>query len=255
MIRVCPLASGSKGNALFIEVHNTRILIDAGIGVRTLEARLNALHTSLSEIDAILVTHEHSDHVSGLDTILNRFPIPVIANCETAKAIAADLNYCPKFKLFTTGEPFHFQDLYITPFSIQHDTFDPVAFTIETPDHKIGVCTDLGFPTSLVQHHLQECTLLFLESNHEPDMVMACSRPETYKQRVLSRSGHLSNQESADLIAKVLSPKLTQIYLAHLSQECNSPEKALQVLQRTLGNIDIPVRIAVQDTASEVWHG
>ena len=129
--------------------------------------------------------------------------IPILANHETAKGIVNTFHDCPKFKIFSTGETFEFGDLEIHPFSIQHDTLDPVAFTIRLDHLKLGFCTDLGFATSLVQTRLQGCDYLYLESNHQPDMVLASNRPLIYKQRVLSRSGHLSNEDCGNLLAEV----------------------------------------------------
>ena len=191
-------------------------------------SRLAEIDVDLSEIQAILISHDHTDHIAGLKTLGFRYGIPVLANVETAKGIYAALGDCPKFKIFTTGEPFTFGDIEILPFSIQHDTVDPVAFTLKTADIKVGVCTDLGCVTTSVRSNLQECDFLVVESNHEPSMVHASARPMVYKQRVLSKSGHLSNEQSADLIKDVMGKKLKHVHLAHLSQECNTPQKALE---------------------------
>ncbi len=230
----CPLASGSKGNCVYLGTGQTKILIDAGISAKALQARLGEINVDLAEIDAILITHEHTDHIQGLKTLAYKMGIPVLANHETAKGIVDVFHDCPKFKIFSTGESFEFGDLEIHPFSIQHDTLDPVAFTIKTGSLKLGFCTDLGFATTLVQSKLQECDYLYLESNHQISMVHASSRPMIYKQRVLSRSGHLSNEACGTLLSQVYNPKLKHVHLAHLSSECNSPETALQVVNRIL---------------------
>ena len=253
MIGFCPLASGSKGNCLFIGSKNTRLLIDAGLSLKMTEERLSLLGISLKEIDAILITHEHTDHIKGVSRIAVNYNIPVFANCETAKAIYDTVQECPRFKIFSTGEPFEFGDIEIHPFSIQHDTLDPVAFTFFIENHKIGVCADLGFVTSLVKNQLKKCDFLYIESNHEPSMVHASSRPVVYKQRVLSRQGHLSNQECAELLKEVVHPLLKHIHLAHLSQECNHPDLALKIAQNTLEqyNYQGSVSIAFQDKISK----
>lgn len=230
----CPLASGSKGNCVYLGAGKTKVLIDAGISAKAIQSRLSEINVDLSEIDAILITHEHTDHIQGLKTLAYKMGIPVLANHETAKGIVEAFHDCPKFKIFSTGETFEFGDLEIHPFSIQHDTLDPVAFTIKTGNLKLGFCTDLGFATTLVQSKLQECDYLYLESNHQPSMVHASSRPMIYKQRVLSRSGHLSNEACGTLLSQVYHPKLKHVHLAHLSSECNSPETALQVVHQIL---------------------
>jgi len=252
----CPLASGSKGNSIFFGSSETKILIDAGLSGRATTARLAEIGVELSEIEAILITHDHSDHIQGLKTLACKFGIPVLANAETAKGIYALLGICPKFHIFTTGESFQFKDLKIHPFSIQHDTPDPVAFTIETGGVKVGFCTDLGFATTLVKKRLEGCDYLYIEANHEPHMVHACNRPMVYKQRVLSRSGHLSNAACADLLAELVHDELKHIHLAHLSQECNNPQTAIDTVKKRLEALgrDIKVSIAPQEKVGDAIH-
>ena len=173
----CPLASGSKGNCIYVGTDKTKILIDAGLSARAISERLSEIHVSLDEIDAILITHEHTDHIRGLEQLACRRSIPVFANSDTARGIYEVLGICPTFKIFSTGEPFEFQDLEIHPFSIQHDTFDPVAFTIKVDGLKLGFCADLGFATTLVKSALKNCDYLYIEANHQPSMVHASPRP------------------------------------------------------------------------------
>ncbi|MDR3624252.1 MAG: MBL fold metallo-hydrolase [Chlamydiales bacterium] len=245
----CPLASGSKGNSIFFGTENTKILIDAGLSAKAIKARLSEIRVDIADIDAILISHEHGDHIQGLRVLAFQLGIPVFTNSETARGIHAYFNDSPKLKLFSTGESFEFKDIEIHPFSIQHDTLDPVAFTLRTKETKIGVCTDLGFVTSLVEHHLQNCDYLYVEANHEPSMVHASSRPMVYKQRVLGRNGHLSNEACGKLLQRVIHPKLKHVYLAHLSSECNSPEKALMVVKSHLPeNTSFEISIAPQAT-------
>lgn len=241
----CPLASGSKGNSIYVGTEQTKILIDAGISTKMLKERLAEIEVDISEIDAILITHEHSDHIQGLKVLAYKLGIPILANNETAKGIVSAFHECPKFKIFATGETFEFGDMEIHPFSIQHDTLDPVAFTIKTAGLKLGFCADLGFATSLVQNHLKECDYLYVEANHEPSMVHASPRPMVYKQRVLSRTGHLSNEACAHLLLEVAHAGLKQVKLAHLSSECNSPEKALHVIQTILAEKGMAIDMCV----------
>lgn len=252
----CPLASGSKGNSLYLASRSTKLLIDAGISMRQLVLRLAEIGQKLEEIDAIVITHEHTDHVQGLSVLADKLGIPILANSDTAKAIAEQTGRRFPFKIFTTGEGFTFGDIALHPFSIQHDTVDPVAFTAHLEGIKVGICADLGFATSLVKTHLQECDVLYLESNHEPSMVHACSRPMSYKQRVLSRQGHLSNEQAAELLLDVLHPKLKKIYLAHLSSECNHPEVALKAAREALekGGLETDLVVAYQEKVSELIH-
>ncbi len=250
MIGFCPLASGSKGNCIYLGTEHTKILIDAGISGKGIKNKLQEIGVSIEEIDAILVTHEHSDHIMGLKVLAKRMNIPILANSETAKGISVYLNHVPKFKIFATGETFEFGDLEIHPFTIQHDTPDPVAFTIKTGAHKMGFCTDLGFATTLVEQKLKNCDFLYLEANHTPSMVHASARPLIYKQRVLGRHGHLSNEDCAALVEKLLHDQLKKIYLAHLSDECNAPEAALATVRKAIGNYKIDLSVAHQNQIS-----
>lgn len=252
----CPLASGSKGNCIFLSSGKTKILIDAGISAKSLKAKLEEINVDLAEIDAILVSHEHTDHIQGLKVLAYKMGIPVFANHETAKGIVETFHDCPKFKIFSTGEKFEFGDLEIHPFSIQHDTLDPVAFTIRVGGLKLGFCTDLGFVTTLVQNQLRECDYLYVEANHQVSMVHASSRPMIYKQRVLSRSGHLSNEACGNLLGAVAHPNLKHVHLAHLSSECNTPETALSVVNGILQqkSIKLDLSIAHQHILSKAIH-
>ncbi len=241
----CPLASGSKGNCIYLGTGNTKILIDAGISRRAIQRKLGEIDVDLEDIDAVLVTHEHGDHIQGLKLLAYKMGIPVLANAETAKGIVNCFHDCPKFKIFSTGETFEFGDLEIHPFSIQHDTLDPVAFTIRTGGLKMGFCADLGFATTLVSRQLQNCDYLYLEANHDPQMVQACPRPMMYKQRVLGRCGHLSNDACAALLQQVYHPGLKHVHLAHLSGECNTPELALQVTRQALHELGATTEVNV----------
>lgn len=246
----CPLASGSKGNCLLLSSGSTRILIDVGISVKQIEERLSFFNLRLEQIDAVVITHEHADHIKGLEVLCKKTKIPVLANTQTAKAILESISVPPNFKIFSTGETFVFGDIELHPFSIQHDTVDPVAFTAKIENTKFGICTDLGFATSLVKLHLKNCDYLYLESNHEPSMVHACSRSMVYKQRVLGRQGHLSNQACAELLQEVLHKGLKHVYLAHLSEECNHPEVALKSSANVLKDLDCKLSIAFQEKMS-----
>jgi phosphoribosyl 1,2-cyclic phosphodiesterase len=245
MIGFCPLASGSKGNCIFVGTPQCKILIDAGLSGKQIKLKLAEIGVDIGDIDAILVTHEHSDHIQGLKMLALRWGIPVFANSGTAKGIVDYLGNCPKFKIFSTGEAFQFKDLAIHPFSIQHDTLDPVAFTIKTDCLKMGFLADLGFVTSLVRNQLQDCDYLYVEANHQPSMVHACPRPAVYKQRVLSRSGHLSNEDCGKLLAHVAHPGLKHVHLAHLSSECNTKETALETVSNVLDQHGIKLNLSI----------
>lgn len=247
------MASGSKGNVLYLGTNRTKILIDAGLSAKAIREKLAEIHVDISEIEAVLVTHEHGDHIRGISTLAGKYGIPVFANSDTAKAICSQLETRPKFKIFSTGETFVYKDLEIHPFSVQHDTLDPVAFTVQIGAVKMGICTDLGFVTTLVQSHLQRCDYVFIEANHEPSLVHGCARPMVYKKRVLGRQGHLSNEACAVLIKEIMHPNLKKIYLAHLSSECNRPNLAIKTVRQHLKDTgrEVPISLALQDSVSE----
>lgn len=245
----CPLASGSSGNVIYLGTEKTKILFDVGISFKNLKERLDEIEVKIEEIDAVMVTHEHVDHIRGIEMIAKKLDIPIFCNSDTAKAICQTIDIRPKFKIFSTGETFNFKDLEIQPFSIQHDTLDPVAFTVVADNKKFGICTDLGFATKLVEMHLKECDYIYLEANHEEEMVHASSRPMVYKQRVLSRQGHLSNRAAGELLVNVHHEGLKHVYLAHLSLECNTPVVAMKTVTEILAkkNITLPMTIAEPD--------
>lgn len=253
MIGYCPLASGSKGNSVYLSTPQCKLLIDAGISGRAITKKLAEINVDIQDIDAILVTHEHSDHIQGLRVLAFKHKIPVFANHETAKGIVEHFHDCPKFKIFSTGETFEFAGLEIHPFSIQHDTLNPVAFTIKCEGLKLGFCTDLGFASSLVRNNLLQCDYLYIEANHEPSMVHASHRPDIYKQRVLGRSGHLSNQACGELLTQIAHPNLKHVHLAHLSEECNSHEKAVHTISEILKKsaMSLNLSIAPQNTIGQ----
>lgn len=253
----CPLASGSKGNCLYVGTSQTRLLIDIGISARAAEQRLAQIGVDPTTLSAILITHEHIDHIGGLTVFATRYNLPVFANTATARGIVTALQSKPRFKLFTTGESFSYGDLKILPFSIPHDTLDPVGFLLETPHYKLGVCTDLGHITAPLRTLLRHCNSLILESNHEPSMVHASRRPPIYKTRVLSKQGHLSNEQSSQFLLELHHPDLSHVHLAHLSQECNNPDLALKTARETLARAgkEVALSIAYQDRISTPIEG
>ena len=234
MFGFCPLASGSSGNAIYFGSKKTKILIDCGIGYLDLISRLNKINIYIEEIEAILITHEHSDHISGLKTLLPKIQIPIFTNSETAKGIYNNLHISANFKIFTTDETFEYKDLSIHPFSIQHDTLDPVGFVIQTNNLKIGFCTDIGFATSLIKKKLSNLDYLYLEANHDIDMLFASKRPIYLKKRIAGRQGHLSNLDAINLIQTIIHPNLKHIHLAHISSECNSGNLVKKLIENLI---------------------
>ncbi len=251
MVLFCPLASGSKGNAYLVKTKETTLLVDCGLSAKSLQARLSFLGISLSEIDAILITHEHKDHIQGLK-VLGKTAVPVFTNKETAKGIYSALYIKPKLKIFSTHEEFLFRDITVFPFSVQHDTLDPVGVVLQVEGKKIGICTDLGTSSSFLETKLSSLSLLVIEANHDVRKVQEAKRPLVYKRRVLSNIGHLSNEQCALFLSRLQKKNLQAVYLSHLSQECNEPELALQVVLESNPALSGKLLIAYQEKHSEV---
>ncbi|MRR34227.1 MBL fold metallo-hydrolase [bacterium] len=254
-MRVCLLASGSKGNSLFVEAGETKILIDAGLSAREIVARLASIEVAVSEINGIIISHEHNDHIRGAGTLARKFDIPVLLSYPASRETAGHFRSARLIE-FESGCSFEFRDLLIDPFPITHDTVDPVGIVVESRDGRIGVATDLGLATRLVKEKLKGCRALVLESNHDEEMLANGPYPWHLKQRIKSRHGHLSNSEAAELLADVLGPGLESVFLAHLSEVNNHPEKALDAFRKTLAvsSVCAPrVVVGTQQLVSEVF--
>jgi phosphoribosyl 1,2-cyclic phosphodiesterase len=245
----CSLGSGSKGNCTVLFGSSSVFLIDVGFSKKKTEDLLNRIGISLEQVQGILVTHDHHDHIAGLEMIVKHHEIPIYANCETAKTLHSLMQVRSKFKIFETGVPFKLEEFSVHPFSIPHDAVDPVAFTFSFGEKKFGICTDIGFVTPIAVRALQNCTHLILESNHDVGMVHASSRPQVYKKRVLSKQGHLSNEESRALLDAVKNNRLEIVALGHLSQECNHPDAALKAME----GVEVAVEVLHQDGPSRFF--
>ncbi len=237
-VRICLLASGSRGNALYIESAESRILIDAGLSARELGRRLEGIGVCAEDLDALLVTHEHTDHCQGVGPLSRRYDLPVYLHHATRQALPK-LGRISELNEFTTGDVFDIKDLRITTFPITHDAVAPVGYTVETAAGKIGVATDLGIVTRLVCEQLKGSRVLVLESNHDEEMLRDGPYPWQLKQRIRSNHGHLSNNASAELLRSLVSDRLEAVFLAHLSEENNCPDLALQAAQCALANQNV----------------
>ena len=237
--RFCILGSGSSGNCALLQTDETRVLVDAGFSVRRLGELLAVHGESLDRIEAIFLTHEHSDHAAGL-TGLARFPhIKIFANAATSRAVQAGLRHRPVWQLFETGTRFRFRDLEIESFTVPHDAHDPVGFLFShgaddlfSPRRVLAWLTDLGHAPPHIRERIREVDVLVVEANHCPEMLRADpKRPWALKQRISGRHGHLSNERTRELLASVDHPRWRLVYLTHLSRDCNTPA----VVEKTLG--------------------
>ena len=257
-VQLTILGSGSSGNCAYLETGETRILVDAGFSPRQIRQRLAGIGRTPENLNGILLTHEHSDHISGLLGLADKLQIPVYCNRATQDATiwafrskwgsqsrpvlngmdgSGDLKRKIDWRIFNTGDSFELNDLAVETFSIPHDAQDPVGFMLRTMEGNIGFATDLGHVTKLVLDRIRPANVLVLESNHDVKLLQDSRRSWSLKQRILGRHGHLSNETAAEAVTQIMSAQLKQLYLAHLSRECNEPGLARKVMAKRLQEI------------------
>jgi len=246
------LASGSKGNAIYISDGDTAVLFDAGLSGVEIERRLKARNLNPADLDAICVSHEHADHIQGVGVLSRRFDLPVYMTPQTAAAAEPHLGKIAHKKTFQCGSGFTIKTLQLHPFALSHDAKDPAGFAINRNGIKIGIATDLGIATHMVQEHLKNCAVLILEANHDPEMLANGPYPWPLKQRIMSRVGHLSNTDTKDLLEALQHKHLEHVILAHLSETNNTAEKALQEVRRALTRCGPKLWVANQDSCGEL---
>jgi len=241
-VSVSVLASGSRGNSTLISSSQTHILVDAGVSCRETFKRMKAIGEDPHRIAAVLITHEHCDHVYGLRVLAKKLNVPIFMTGAThhawMRAMRDDDGASPqlaKLELFRSGHRFLVGDIEVTPFTIPHDAADPVGFTFRAEGVKVGVATDLGYMPLSVMDHLRGCSALVIESNHDLEMLRGGPYPWSVKQRVMSRVGHLSNEALADFFASDYDGAAAFVVLAHLSEQNNHPEIARRAAEQALG--------------------
>ena len=241
-MRLCSIASGSSGNCIYVGNNNTHLLIDAGISGKRVEQGVNELQLSSRDIDGILITHEHTDHIQGLGVLARRYGIPLYMTGGTADAIlrGGKIGKIPEGLIheICEDEPFFVKDLKICPFTIPHDAAQPVGYRLESGDKAVAVATDMGRYSEYIVDHLQNLDALLLEANHDVRMLQVGKYPYHLKQRILGDRGHLSNENAGRLLCRLLHDKLQGIFLGHLSQENNYEQLAYETVcaEITLGD-------------------
>lgn len=262
-MKLCSIASGSSGNCICVGNECTTILIDAGISGKKIEAGLNEIDMTTKEINGILVTHEHSDHIKGLGVLARKYGIPIYTTASTRDAIlettavgkiSEDL-----FQVIQPDQPLCIGDLEVSPFSIYHDAADPVGYRVNHNGQSIAVATDMGHYDDYIVKHLQGLDALLLESNHDVNMLQVGSYPYYLKRRILGERGHLSNESAGQLLCKVLHDKIKTILLGHLSLENNYEALAYETVcsEITMGDnpyksSDFKISVAHRDRPSEL---
>ena len=241
-------ASGSSGNCSLVRAGSALLLIDAGISCRRITQNLRALGLTPDDLSAVLITHEHADHIGGLATLTKRCAAPVYVSRGAAPVIG-----CPT-SAFTAGDTLAFPGCTVRSFSTSHDAADPVGYRIDAPDGSLGILTDTGFVTDAACQALRGVDTLLLEANHDVETLQRGPYPYFLKRRILGAEGHLSNEAAAEFACRAAASGTRDILLAHLSRENNTPELAEYTVARALQSAGRPVRLSVapRDTMSEV---
>lgn len=246
IFQLCLLASGSSGNCTWLATGKTRLLVDAGLSVRETLRRLAEIAQPPERIDGILVTHEHSDHVSGLPRLARRLGVPVFATERTAASVDWG-EAAPRLEIFQAGARLAIGDIDVDTFSIPHDAADPVGFCFRSQGIKIGLVTDLGYVPDSVRYQLRGTTALVLESNHDLEMLKVGPYPWPVKQRVMSRVGHLSNEMACEFVLTDLDSGTATLILAHLSEHNNHPEIVRMFAGDALARRGVSPRLVVAE--------
>jgi phosphoribosyl 1,2-cyclic phosphodiesterase len=250
------LGSGSAGNSAVVATDHCKILVDGGLSARQLVLRLEQCGIAPEQLDGVLLTHEHTDHVCGLEVLCRKFDVPIYSNALTAEAIRCDGSFKRhrNWRIFVTGAEFSICDVTVRTFPVPHDAVDPLGFAIHAGSGSLGFITDLGYPTKMIIERLREVQTLVIETNHDEKLLQNDShRPWPVKQRIQSRHGHLSNTAAVSVIEELLPGKIERIVLGHLSRDCNTPELALGAVHAALakcGRIDMEVHCAAQSEIS-----
>ena len=259
MFSLTILGSGSAGNSALVATDHCRILVDGGLSARQLVRRLELCGVAPHQLDGVLLTHEHGDHVCGLEVLCRRFQVPIYCNPLTAEAIrCGSLANHLDWRLFRTGSEFSICDITVQTFPVPHDAVDPVGYAFHAGSCGLGFITDLGYATRLCVERLREVQSLVIETNHDEKLLQACPhRPWPVKQRIQSRHGHLSNTAAAAVVEQLLPGRLQRVVLGHLSRDCNSPELAsgaIRALLAKCGRDEVEVHCAAQTEISNRFH-
>ena len=255
-MKVCVIASGSTGNSVYVEEGATKVLIDAGLSGKQIEERLMSIGVNVRSLTAIVVSHEHSDHVGGVGGLGRRFGIPIWITEPTMRVCRKVLRGAERIRMFDNDQAFFIGDLHFQPFALSHDAIDPVNFTVTGGDSCLGIATDMGIITQLVFERLRSADLVVMETNYDRDLLMNGPSPWSVKQRISGNRGHLANDTAAEALSGLASHGLQQAVLAHLSDQSNQPKLAEAACRDGLGRAgvrDFLLSVAVQDRPSQIF--
>lgn len=234
-MRFAYLGSGSKGNAALVQSGATTLMLDCGFSVRETLNRFDRIGVDVETLSAIVVTHEHSDHIAGVGAVARKLGVPVWLTAGTARAAADRLGQLPASQLFDPHTPFVIGDIEVQPYPVPHDAAEPAQFVFTDGSARLGVLTDVGSSTSHIESMLGDCDALALECNHDCRMLQQGPYPPSLKERVAGRLGHLSNDAAAELLGRIGRTKLQHLVAVHLSETNNSPSLAQAALAAVMG--------------------
>ena len=246
------LGSGSAGNSALVATDHCKVLIDGGLSARQLVLRLELCGVTAEQLDGVLLTHEHGDHICGLEVLCRKFNVPIYSNALTAESVRGDgaFEAHRNWRIFATGTEFSICDVTVQTFPVPHDAVDPLGFVFHAGSGSLGFVTDLGYVTKLIVERLREVQTLVIETNHDEKLLQNDThRPWPVKQRIQSRHGHLSNTAAAGVIEDLLPGKIERVVLGHLSRDCNTPALALSTVRASLekcGRNDVETYCATQ---------
>ena len=247
MLRFTLLGSGSSGNAILIETDAHKILIDNGLSFKQLSQRAERAGSSIHDLNAVFITHEHTDHVAGIGVLTRKMPVPIYITPATMAALPKNIGTVEPIRFFESGETIDLKGLQIQSFAISHDAVDPVGFTVTYQGTKLGFAADMGHCSQLVRNRLQGCHAILLEANYCPDMLRLGDYPPKIQQRIRSRNGHLSNQDMASLLNDIRHDQLQQVVLVHISENNNHPDKVRAMAEQALKTTPANIHLATQE--------
>ena len=259
-MKFCPLCSGSSGNATYIEAGSARLLIDAGLSCKRITELLSRIGVTPDTLSAILITHEHVDHVRGVNVLSKKYDLPVYANADTWSMLHEPLSgVAPKnVCVFESDRDFYLAGARVYPFTVPHDAIHCVGFTVAAEGHKAAVCTDLGHVDARILSILSGCELILFEANHDVDMLMAGGYPYLLKRRILSGNGHMNNEDAARAIVSLHAHGVKNVILGHLSRENNDPDLAMVTVRSVLEEAgiadDVHLAIAAREEPTGVFE-
>jgi phosphoribosyl 1,2-cyclic phosphodiesterase len=245
-LRFAVLASGSSGNAFYVETAEARVLIDAGLSAEELIRRMENAGIDPARLDGVFLTHEHIDHIRGAGPLARRFDLPVYANRLTMRRALKNLGNLSKPVFFQTGQPIILRGLCVETFTKCHDAADPVGVMVHTDGARLGIITDLGRSSPVVEDRLRGCHALVVEFNHDERMLEEGPYPLELKRRIKGPEGHLSNDQAGGLLTTLCHDALSTVVLAHLSEKNNLPEKAIQASKTALSGFRVQVLVSEQ---------